>query len=169
MIKFDYYAIFKNLVDEGKIENTREEFRKICLRHNSIPRNSATLFPKAAISQFLLGKDGSQIKADRKDARKFLASCGFNVIDRVLSTEFEGYDPMGRLSVCVDTLAIVDLVYFLPGFESSRDCFIEFSICAYHGIPIYYDDRHLAVGTKVDQTFNFRGIDNTYHTMRVAD
>jgi hypothetical protein len=97
---------------------------------------------KAIISQPMRGKTETQIRSEREAAILYLAGKGYEVVDSVFTdfpANLRGNAPLKSLARAIDLIADVDLVYFMKGWDSARDCIIEHACCREYGIDIVYE------------------------------
>lgn len=83
---------------------------------------------KVMISQPMRGKTNEQIKKEREDLIFAIENTGGEYLDTVLDLD-ENKTPLYYLSKSIDYLDKADIIYFMPGWEKSRGCRIEFE-CA---------------------------------------
>jgi Asp-tRNA(Asn)/Glu-tRNA(Gln) amidotransferase A subunit family amidase len=92
---------------------------------------------KVIISQPMKGKSEEQIRDEREETVKLLAAEGYEVVDTVFP-DFtdQGNIPLKYLAKSLEAIADVDLVFFMPGWENARGCWIERQCCLDYGIPV---------------------------------
>ena len=90
---------------------------------------------KAIISQPMKGKPEDQIRAERAETVKMLEGKGYEVVDTVFPDfENKGNVPLKYLAKSLETIADVDLVYFMPGWKDARGCKIEHECCVQYDV-----------------------------------
>ena len=97
---------------------------------------------RAFISQPMKGKSEAQIRKERESAVLFLNAKGYTVVDSVFTgfaTDQKDNAPLKHLAKAIDLIADVDIVYFMNGFDASRGCLIEHSVCLDYGIAVMYE------------------------------
>jgi Asp-tRNA(Asn)/Glu-tRNA(Gln) amidotransferase A subunit family amidase len=91
---------------------------------------------KVIISQPMAGKTEDQVRAERAEMVKQLEAAGYEVVDTVFPNfTNEGNIPLKYLAKSLEAIADVDLVFFMPGWESARGCRIERQCCIDYGVP----------------------------------
>jgi hypothetical protein len=94
----------------------------------------------AMISQPMKDKTESEIRQERENAVALLEQHGYEVVDTVFSTQYpQTPSPLQHLAKSLEAMAGVDLVYFLKGWERTRDCRIEHECCVLYGIVYQYE------------------------------
>lgn len=87
---------------------------------------------KIMISQPMREKTNKQIREERAELVKELEKQGYEVIDTVLDIS-EDKSPIYYLSKSLELLDLADAVIFMPGWENSRGCYIEFEVAKNYG------------------------------------
>jgi hypothetical protein len=89
-------------------------------------------------------KTETEIREAREPIIKLLRDYGYEVVNTVFNDwPTEGLPkypnvPLKYLARCLDLMAEVDLVYFMPGWENARGCRIEHEVCQEYGIEAVY-------------------------------
>lgn len=102
----------------------------------------------AMISQPMNGLTEQEIRDARHELVQALYDVGFRVVDTVFAEyETEELATNDRKGVyCLGkglmSMATVDVVVFMPGWEKARGCRLEHDICEAYGIP-YVDSDEL--------------------------
>lgn len=87
---------------------------------------------KIMISQPMNGKTNEEIKKEREMIVKGIEASGAEYLDTVLDLS-EEKTPLHYLSKSIEYLDKADVVYFMPGWENSRGCRIEFECAKEYG------------------------------------
>lgn len=87
---------------------------------------------KIMISQPMRGKTNEQIKKERECVIKAIEASDGEYIDTVFDTVEDG-TPLSYLSKSINYLDKADIIYFMPGWEKSRGCRIEFECAKEYG------------------------------------
>ena len=90
------------------------------------------------ISQPMNGKSKEQIESERKALVDMITADGGVVIDTVFaeSPEEAQNKPVWYFSKAIEAMSTVDVVVFMPGWESARGCILEHTIASAYGIPV---------------------------------
>ena len=93
---------------------------------------------KVMISQPMKGKTREEIEAERKAVVEVITNAGGEVIDTIFapSPEEAQNKPVWYLSKAIEAMSTVDIVVFLPGWETARGCIIENIIATRYGVAI---------------------------------
>lgn len=94
---------------------------------------------KAMICQPMRGLTDDEILSVRNEAKSFLESLGYEVINTFFDqSESEGIKnrPLYCLSKALSKMADCDTVYFCKGWEDTRGCVIEHNAAAEYGLNI---------------------------------
>ena len=94
---------------------------------------------KAMICQPMRGLTDEEILSVRNEAKSFLESLGYEVINTFFDqSESEGIKnrPLYYLSKALSKMADCDTVYFCKGWEDTRGCVIEHNAAAEYGLNI---------------------------------
>ncbi len=87
---------------------------------------------KIMISQPMRGKTNEEIKKERECVIKAIEASDGEYLDTVFDNVEEG-TPLSYLSKSIDYLDAADVIYFMPGWEKSRGCRIEFECAKAYG------------------------------------
>ena len=90
---------------------------------------------KAIICQPMNGKTIEEIEQDRIYIKKMLESVGIETVNNIF--DFENKSPIYYLAKSLELMSDADLVVFLPGWDNSRGCMIEFRVAKEYGKPIF--------------------------------
>lgn len=90
---------------------------------------------KAMISQPMRGLCENIIKKERDRLTKWLESSGYDVVNTLF--DFESNNPLHYLAKTIEAMAEVDMIVFVPGWENSRGCKIEYEIAKNYGKSIF--------------------------------
>ena len=82
---------------------------------------------KIMISQPMKGKTEEQIRTERENVIKELEAQGHEIIDTVFDFGPEK-NPIHYLAKSIETMAEVDCVVFMQGWNQARGCRIEYQI-----------------------------------------
>lgn len=96
---------------------------------------------KVMISQPMRGKTNAQIKVERASVEARLKADGFEVIDTIITEEppQNSDEAIFYLGKSIEFMSIVDVVYFMKGWEKARGCMIEHKICQDYGKQTMYN------------------------------
>ena len=90
---------------------------------------------KIVISQPMQGLTHEQIKANRAATVTYLTSIGHEIVDTFIADETPtGNHALDCLGKSLQIIAQVDAVYFMPGWQQARGCWLEFEACKRYGI-----------------------------------
>lgn len=84
------------------------------------------------ISQPMKGKTEEQIRTERENVIKELEAQGHEIIDTVFDFGPEK-NPIHYLAKSIETMAEVDCVVFMQGWNQARGCRIEYQIALEYG------------------------------------
>ena len=87
---------------------------------------------KIMISQPMKGKSEEQIRTERENVIKELEAQGHEVIDTVFDFGPEK-NPIHYLAKSIETMAEIDCVVFMQGWNQARGCRIEYQIALEYG------------------------------------
>ena len=87
---------------------------------------------KIMISQPMRGKTNEQIKKERECVIKAIETSDGEYLDTVFDSVENG-TPLSYLSKSIEYLDKADIIYFMPGWEKSRGCRIEFECAKEYG------------------------------------
>lgn len=87
---------------------------------------------KVMISQPMRGKTNEQIKKERECLIKAIKASDGEYLDTVFDTVEDG-TPLSYLSKSIKYLDTADMIWFMPGWEKSRGCRIEFECAKEYG------------------------------------
>ena len=87
---------------------------------------------KIMISQPMKGKTEEQIRTERENVIKELEAQGHEIIDTVFDFGPEK-NPIHYLAKSIETMAEVDCVVFMQGWNQARGCRIEYQIALEYG------------------------------------
>ena len=87
---------------------------------------------KVMISQPMAGKSDMEILTEREELVEQLSLEGHEVVDTIFDPQ-EPRTPIWYLSKSIETMDGVDAVVFMPGWEMSRGCKIEYEIAKNYG------------------------------------
>ena len=87
---------------------------------------------KVMISQPMRGKTNEEIKKEREGLIFAIENTGGEYLDSVLDIS-EERTPLFYLSKSIEYLDEADVIYFMPGWEKSRGCKIEFECAKAYG------------------------------------
>lgn len=96
---------------------------------------------KVMISQPMRDKTEKQIREERDELIKRIQEDGDTYIDTIFQDEVpEGYDiPIYYLAKSIETIAYVDKIIFMNGWDKARGCIIEHEVAtSYDKIISYY-------------------------------
>lgn len=95
---------------------------------------------KVMISQPMRGKTNEQIKKEREVVVKQLQNEGHEVVNSIFELDVpKGFDEaVYYLSKSIETIAGVDAVVFMPGWDKTRGCAIEHSVAQLYGKYVKY-------------------------------
>lgn len=105
----------------------------------------------AMISQPMRGKTKEEILAVRDEAKKELASMGYDALDTYYGVDFPWFVKSNALYCLGQSLmdmACCDVVYFCSGWEDARGCRIEHEAAKDYGIDIIYETEAEELGKK---------------------
>lgn len=88
--------------------------------------------PKIMISQPMRGKTNEQILEERKAIIKAIEDADGEYVDSILDLK-ENKKPLDYLIESLKKLNESDVIWFMPGWEKSRGCRIEFEIAKSYG------------------------------------
>lgn len=89
---------------------------------------------KLMISQPMRGKTNEQIREERAELVKQLETEGHEVVDTVFENAPENEDiAIYMLSQSIRYIGKVDGVVFMPGWENTRGCRIEYEVATAYG------------------------------------
>lgn len=104
---------------------------------------------KAMLSQPMAGKTEDQITEDRNRAIAYLESQGYEVINTRFTDEWYSKENMEKRGVVniplcfmaksLEHMCLVDVVYFVKGWENARGCRIEHEAAVAYGMEIIYE------------------------------
>lgn len=104
---------------------------------------------KAMLSQPMAGKTEDEITEDRDRAIAYLESQGYEVINTRFTDEWYSQENMKKRGVVniplcfmaksLEHMCLVDVVYFVKGWESARGCRIEHEAAKAYGMTIIYE------------------------------
>lgn len=95
------------------------------------------------ISQPMRGKTKEEILAVRDEAKKELASMGYDALDTYYGVDFPWFVKSNALYCLGQSLmdmASCDAVYFCRGWENARGCLIEHEAAEVYGIERIYEE-----------------------------
>lgn len=98
---------------------------------------------KVMISQPMNGKTDEEILFIRKNAKKYLESIGYDVVDTFFQDGPSGKEasrPIYFLGKSLKAMAFCNVVYFCKGWENTRGCRIEHAVASEYGLKILYQD-----------------------------
>ena len=87
---------------------------------------------KIMISQPMRGKTNERIKKERECVIKAIEASNGEYLDTVFDSVEDG-TPLSYLSKSINYLDKADIIYFMPGWEKSRGCRIEFECAKEYG------------------------------------
>lgn len=87
---------------------------------------------KIMISQPMKGRSNEEIKKEREGVKIAIEASGAKLIDTVFDNVDNG-TPLYYLAKSIKCLDEADLVWFMPGWEKSRGCRIEFECAKEYG------------------------------------
>ena len=87
---------------------------------------------KVMISQPMKGKSEEQIRKEREDLIKELEAQGHEVVDTIFDFGPEK-NSIHYLAKSIETMANVDCVVFMQGWNQARGCRIEYQIALEYG------------------------------------
>ena len=87
---------------------------------------------KVMISQPMRGKSEEQIRTEREELIKELEAQGHEVVDTIFDFGPEK-NPVYYLAKSIETMADIDAVIFMQGWEQARGCKIEYKIALEYG------------------------------------
>lgn len=87
---------------------------------------------KIMISQPMKGKTEEQIRTERENVIKELEAQGHEIIDTVFDFGPEK-NPIHYLAKSIETMAEVDCVVFMQGWNQARGCRVEYQIALEYG------------------------------------
>lgn len=96
---------------------------------------------KVMISQPMNGKTEEQIRQEREELIKKIQEDGDTYVDTIFKDNVpEGYDiPIYYLAKSIETIAYVDKIIFMNGWDKARGCIIEHEVAtSYDKIISYY-------------------------------
>ena len=104
---------------------------------------------KAMISQPMASKTEDEITEDRDRAIAYLESQGYEVINTRFTDEWYSKENMEKRGVVniplcfmaksLEHMCLVDVVYFVKGWENARGCRIEHEAAKAYGMTIIYE------------------------------
>lgn len=104
---------------------------------------------KAMLSQPMAGKTEDEITEDRDRAIAYLESQGYEVINTRFTDEWYSSESMRERGVVniplcfmaksLEHMCLVDVVYFVKGWENARGCRIEHEAAVAYGVEIIYE------------------------------
>lgn len=87
---------------------------------------------KIMISQPMRGKTNEQIHKEREDLKIVIEASGAELMDTVFDNVNNG-TPLSYLTKSIEFLDKADIVWFMPGWDKSRRCRIEFECAKEYG------------------------------------
>lgn len=87
---------------------------------------------KVMISQPMKGKSEEQIRKEREEVVKEIEAQGHEVVNTIFDFGPEK-NPVHYLAKSIETMADVDCVVFMPGWNQARGCRIEYQIALEYG------------------------------------
>ena len=87
---------------------------------------------KIMISQPMKGKTNEQIHKEREDLKIAIEASGAELMDTVFDNVDNG-TPLSYLAKSIEFLDKADIVWFMPGWDKSRGCRIEFECAKEYG------------------------------------
>ena len=112
---------------------------------------------KIMISQPMKGKTKEEIKKEREALIFAIEKAGGEYLDTVLDLS-EEKTPLYYLSKSIEFLDAADIIYFMPGWEKSRGCRIEFECAKAYGKFIKCFDEEEMKNLKEEYTGNKKTI-----------
>ena len=104
---------------------------------------------KAMLSQPMAGKTEDEITEDRDRAIAYLEGQGYEVINTRFTDEWYSQENMKKRGVVniplcfmaksLEHMCLVDVVYFVKGWENARGCRIEHEAAKAYGVTIIYE------------------------------
>jgi len=95
---------------------------------------------KAFISQPMLGLTDEEILTRRNEAKAYLESHGYEVIDSFITDTIDvKHEAVAYLARSLSLMADASIVYFLKGWELARGCRIEEKVASQYGICCMYE------------------------------
>lgn len=96
----------------------------------------------AMISQPMRGKTEDEIRAIQDEAKKELASMGYDALDTYYGFDMPWFvknEALYCLGISLVDMANCDAVYFCRGWEDARGCQIEHEAAEAYGIECIYE------------------------------
>ena len=87
---------------------------------------------KIMISQPMKGRSNEEIKKEREGLKIAIEASGAKLIDSVFDNVDDG-TPLSYLAKSIKYLDEADIIWFMPGWEKSRGCRIEFECAKEYG------------------------------------
>ena len=92
---------------------------------------------KIFLSQPMAGRTEAEILGERRYVTKKLKNCYGEDIE-ILHSYSDGPEPvLYKLGTAIQVMAYADAVYFLPGWEDSRGCRIEYECAQAYDLDCY--------------------------------
>ncbi len=90
---------------------------------------------KVMISQPMRGKTNEEIRAEREDVIEKLSNDGYDVVDTVISEDAPKNidEAIFYLSKSIEFIGKVDAIVFMPGWNRTRGCRIEYLVAREYG------------------------------------
>lgn len=98
---------------------------------------------KIMISQPMDGKEAFQVREERLNIIDKLEKDGWTIVNSIVSIQIfkDASVDIYNLSRAIRIMSRVDNIYFMKGWEHSKNCKIEHEVAICYGKNIYYEEE----------------------------